>query len=136
MSKELPSPPPVHPTEIRTSISPSSAVEQLNTNSALANYATGSNVKDPPGPFPSGSVFLKVIEANGNAMTMKVDLVMSPQLDIPYSLLRILPINANLLALLRTQLTDGTPPLLTLEQPSERTSLHVRSSRSPSENSF
>ncbi|CAG2055891.1 unnamed protein product, partial [Timema podura] len=31
--------PPVHPTEIRTSISPSSAVE-LNTTSALANYAT------------------------------------------------------------------------------------------------
>nr|CAD7589150.1 unnamed protein product [Timema genevievae] len=31
--------PTVHPTEIRTSISPSSAVE-LNTTSALANYAT------------------------------------------------------------------------------------------------
>nr|CAD7198137.1 unnamed protein product [Timema douglasi] len=31
--------PPVHPTEIRTSISPSSAVE-LNTTSTLANYAT------------------------------------------------------------------------------------------------
>nr|CAD7258712.1 unnamed protein product [Timema shepardi] len=31
--------PPVHPTEIRTSISPSSAVE-LNTTSALANYTT------------------------------------------------------------------------------------------------
>nr|CAD7407193.1 unnamed protein product [Timema poppensis] len=30
---------PVHPTEIRTSISPSSAVE-LHTTSALANYAT------------------------------------------------------------------------------------------------
>nr|CAD7427435.1 unnamed protein product [Timema monikensis] len=32
-------PPPVHPTKIRTSISPSSAVEH-NTTSALANYAT------------------------------------------------------------------------------------------------
>nr|CAD7398505.1 unnamed protein product [Timema poppensis] len=32
-------PPPVHPTEIRTSISPYSVVE-LNTTSALANYAT------------------------------------------------------------------------------------------------
>nr|CAD7577802.1 unnamed protein product [Timema californicum] len=32
-------PPPVHPTEIRASISPSSAVE-LNTTSALINYAT------------------------------------------------------------------------------------------------
>nr|CAD7446758.1 unnamed protein product [Timema bartmani] len=37
MSEEKP--PPVHPTEIRTSISPSSAVG-LNTTSALANYAT------------------------------------------------------------------------------------------------
>nr|CAD7257692.1 unnamed protein product [Timema shepardi] len=32
-------PPPVHPTEIRTSISSSSAVE-FNTTSALANYVT------------------------------------------------------------------------------------------------
>nr|CAD7570371.1 unnamed protein product [Timema californicum] len=50
----------VHPTEIRTSISPSSAVE-LNTTSALANYATeavplngveiqGSGGSDPPSP--------------------------------------------------------------------------------------
>nr|CAD7202946.1 unnamed protein product [Timema douglasi] len=37
-------PPPVHPTEIRTSISPSSAVE-LNTTSALANYATEAGEK-------------------------------------------------------------------------------------------
>nr|CAD7432313.1 unnamed protein product [Timema monikensis] len=38
-------PPPVHPTEIRTLISPSSAVE-LNTTSALANYATETYVAD------------------------------------------------------------------------------------------
>nr|CAD7393439.1 unnamed protein product [Timema cristinae] len=41
---------PVHPTEIRTSISPSSAVE-LNTISALANYATEADTiggMDPP----------------------------------------------------------------------------------------
>nr|CAD7597871.1 unnamed protein product [Timema genevievae] len=37
-------PPPVHPTEIRTSISPSSAVE-LNTTGALANYATEAGLK-------------------------------------------------------------------------------------------
>nr|CAD7194354.1 unnamed protein product [Timema douglasi] len=37
--RESGNPPAVHPTEIRTSISPSSAVE-LNTTSALANYAT------------------------------------------------------------------------------------------------
>nr|CAD7577289.1 unnamed protein product [Timema californicum] len=36
-------PPPVHPTEIRTSISPSSSVG-LNTTSALANYATEAGV--------------------------------------------------------------------------------------------
>nr|CAD7444459.1 unnamed protein product [Timema bartmani] len=36
-------PPPVHPTEIRTSISPSSVV-WLNTTSALANYATEAGV--------------------------------------------------------------------------------------------
>nr|CAD7394602.1 unnamed protein product [Timema cristinae] len=35
---------PVHPTEIRTLISPSSAVE-LNTTSALANYATEAGVE-------------------------------------------------------------------------------------------
>nr|CAD7570135.1 unnamed protein product [Timema californicum] len=38
-SSTLEKPPPVHPTEIQTSISPSSAVE-LNTTSSLANYAT------------------------------------------------------------------------------------------------
>nr|CAD7267999.1 unnamed protein product [Timema shepardi] len=37
---------PVHPTEIRTSISPSSAVEQFNTTSALANYATEKAMKE------------------------------------------------------------------------------------------
>nr|CAD7397936.1 unnamed protein product [Timema poppensis] len=37
--------PDVHPTEIRTSISPSSAVE-LNTTSALANYATEAGCYD------------------------------------------------------------------------------------------
>nr|CAD7404564.1 unnamed protein product [Timema poppensis] len=40
-------PPPVHPTEIRASISPSSAVE-LNTTSALANYATEAGYKTLP----------------------------------------------------------------------------------------
>nr|CAD7202086.1 unnamed protein product [Timema douglasi] len=40
-------PPPVHPTEIRTSISSSSAVE-LNTTSALANYATELSYENPP----------------------------------------------------------------------------------------
>nr|CAD7257511.1 unnamed protein product [Timema shepardi] len=47
----LEKPPPVHPTEIRTSISPSSAVE-LNTTSALANYATEAG---PPGRYLKSS---------------------------------------------------------------------------------
>nr|CAD7266480.1 unnamed protein product [Timema shepardi] len=37
-------PPPVHPTKIRTSIFPSSAVK-LNTTSALANYATEAGIR-------------------------------------------------------------------------------------------
>nr|CAD7194231.1 unnamed protein product [Timema douglasi] len=41
-----PHPSPVHPTEIRTSISPSSAAE-LNTTSALANYATEADTRSP-----------------------------------------------------------------------------------------
>nr|CAD7198975.1 unnamed protein product [Timema douglasi] len=49
LSTMLEKPPPVHPTEIRTSISPSSAVEQLNTTNALANYATETEV------FPTSS---------------------------------------------------------------------------------
>nr|CAD7265102.1 unnamed protein product [Timema shepardi] len=46
-------PPPVQPTEIRTSISPSSAVE-LNTTSALANYGTeaGHDIQDFSQPSP------------------------------------------------------------------------------------
>nr|CAD7193583.1 unnamed protein product [Timema douglasi] len=44
-ANEQEKPPPVHPTEIRTSISPSSAVE-LNTTSVLANYATEAGAKD------------------------------------------------------------------------------------------
>nr|CAD7197923.1 unnamed protein product [Timema douglasi] len=57
-------PPPVHPTEIRNSISPSSAVE-LNTNSALVNYATElSQVKlavkaSAPGPDKDNLVSLE-----------------------------------------------------------------------------
>nr|CAD7427918.1 unnamed protein product [Timema monikensis] len=43
VENHLGKPPPVHPTEIRTSISPSSAVEP-NTTSALANYATEAGV--------------------------------------------------------------------------------------------
>nr|CAD7201766.1 unnamed protein product [Timema douglasi] len=44
--------PPVHPTEIRTLISPSSAVE-LYTTSALANYATEAGTKDMAPVYPS-----------------------------------------------------------------------------------
>nr|CAD7423355.1 unnamed protein product [Timema monikensis] len=43
--------PPVHPTEIRTSISPSSSVE-LNTTSALANYANENRINVHVGWMP------------------------------------------------------------------------------------
>nr|CAD7262019.1 unnamed protein product [Timema shepardi] len=48
-------PPPVHPTEIRTSISPSSVVER-NTTSALANYATEAGIEEKPPPVHSTEV--------------------------------------------------------------------------------
>nr|CAD7570668.1 unnamed protein product [Timema californicum] len=58
-------PPPVHPTEIRTSISPSSAVE-LNTTSALANYATEAGSEDVKyvikGSFDLGSQYHYTME--------------------------------------------------------------------------
>nr|CAD7260199.1 unnamed protein product [Timema shepardi] len=53
VENHLGTPPPVHPTEIRTSISPSSAVK-LNTTSALANYATEAVSKDLRGPRAQG----------------------------------------------------------------------------------
>nr|CAD7400350.1 unnamed protein product [Timema poppensis] len=52
--RESGKPPPVHPTEIRTSISPSSAAE-LNTTSALANYAT--EAATPVGTTIDSSVY-------------------------------------------------------------------------------
>nr|CAD7257046.1 unnamed protein product [Timema shepardi] len=60
-------PPPVHPTEIRTSISPSSAVE-LNTTSALANYATEA---DPSSHMQPKHKSLNVRERKVEAMGMK-----------------------------------------------------------------
>nr|CAD7410411.1 unnamed protein product [Timema cristinae] len=50
-------PPPVHSTEIRTSISPSSAVE-LNTTSALANYATEAGFDEFGGVDFEGTFFV------------------------------------------------------------------------------
>nr|CAD7461459.1 unnamed protein product [Timema tahoe] len=53
-------PPPVHPTEIRTSISPSSAVE-LNTIRALANYATEAGQGDSGGPLVFGGRVIGIV---------------------------------------------------------------------------
>nr|CAD7409648.1 unnamed protein product [Timema poppensis] len=58
-------PPPVHPTKIRTSIPPSSAVE-LNTTSTLANYATESyaeNENECPACLPENKKILDVIRS-------------------------------------------------------------------------
>nr|CAD7567787.1 unnamed protein product [Timema californicum] len=55
-------PPPVHPTEIRTSISPSSAVK-LDTTSALANYATEAGKTTPSSPDRDLNLDLPVLSA-------------------------------------------------------------------------
>nr|CAD7413895.1 unnamed protein product [Timema poppensis] len=54
---------PVHPTEIRTSISPSSAVE-LNTTSALANYATEAVKLSVPSPGDGSVVWTPASSSN------------------------------------------------------------------------
>nr|CAD7396158.1 unnamed protein product [Timema poppensis] len=54
---------PVHPTKIRTSISPSSVVE-LNTTSALANYATEAE----PKPDICATLILDFLEVSGYMM--------------------------------------------------------------------
>nr|CAD7437856.1 unnamed protein product [Timema bartmani] len=60
---------PVHPTEIRTSISPSSAVE-LNTTSALANYATEAGESKGLGRF-RGSILHICVERNWKTILEK-----------------------------------------------------------------
>nr|CAD7397573.1 unnamed protein product [Timema cristinae] len=79
-------PPPVHPTEIRTSISPSSAVE-LNTTSALANYATEAARRNHTHHNTSVSAALRIepgssrlvvhhtCDANKRGMTLNHDLM-------------------------------------------------------------
>nr|CAD7408959.1 unnamed protein product [Timema cristinae] len=60
-------PPPVHPNEIRTAISPSSAVE-LNTSSALANYATEAVFCAPDDGEIEVRISIGVINCVGNDM--------------------------------------------------------------------
>nr|CAD7589905.1 unnamed protein product [Timema genevievae] len=72
VENHLGKPPPVHPTEIRTSISPSSAVE-LNTTSALANYTTeavvGQELKMPSlSPTMSEGTIVKWMKKEGDAI--------------------------------------------------------------------
>ncbi|CAG2062690.1 unnamed protein product [Timema podura] len=73
VENHLGKPPPVHPTEIRTSISPSSAVK-LDTTSALANYATEEEFSNPTveccGPHNSGR-YLEVQDDNFNHKPVK-----------------------------------------------------------------
>nr|CAD7426584.1 unnamed protein product [Timema monikensis] len=71
---EAEKPTPVHPTEIRTSISPSSAVE-LNTSRALANYATEAvqPTEIRTSISPSSAVELNTTSALANYATEKYD---------------------------------------------------------------
>nr|CAD7404505.1 unnamed protein product [Timema poppensis] len=71
-------PPPVHPTEIRTPISPSSAVEQLNTTNALVNYATEANSNDS---------FTAKLNTNLPVPSVEINLVGTPNeelLQLPF----------------------------------------------------
>nr|CAD7592544.1 unnamed protein product [Timema genevievae] len=67
-------PPPVHPTEIRTSISPSSVV-WLNTTSALANYATEADFTlQPHSPITKEMILehgMRSVDFRGEALTFK-----------------------------------------------------------------
>nr|CAD7596181.1 unnamed protein product [Timema genevievae] len=79
-------PPPVHPTEIRSSISPSSAV-WLNTTGALANYATEAvhPTEIRSSISPSSAVGLNTTSALANYATEAEKLVMNfrSQLQLP-----------------------------------------------------
>nr|CAD7567584.1 unnamed protein product [Timema californicum] len=70
VENHLGTPPPIHPTEIRTSISPSSAVK-LNTTSALANLATEAvhPTEIRTSIFPSSAVELNTTSALANYAT-------------------------------------------------------------------
>nr|CAD7197763.1 unnamed protein product [Timema douglasi] len=64
-------PPPVHPTEIRTSISSSSAVE-LNTTSALANYATEADANPQDNVRGIAGSFLQTLVSVGYVLQYSV----------------------------------------------------------------
>nr|CAD7395141.1 unnamed protein product [Timema cristinae] len=66
VENHLGTPPPVHPTEIRTSISPSSAVK-LNTTSMLANYATEAGSASYSFDLENATAFAAVCRAAQNA---------------------------------------------------------------------
>nr|CAD7198043.1 unnamed protein product [Timema douglasi] len=70
----------VHPTEIRTSISPSSAVE-LNTTSALANYATKANLKMVPNKPAIGGPRVSGMEQNPKRKPMACVAPLCPQIS-------------------------------------------------------
>nr|CAD7442598.1 unnamed protein product [Timema bartmani] len=63
-------PPPVHPTEIRTLISPSSAVG-LNTTSALANYATEAGVEICSPPYSYKSLLHELAAASDEVSSVR-----------------------------------------------------------------
>nr|CAD7257132.1 unnamed protein product [Timema shepardi] len=78
---------PVHPTEIRTSISPSSAVE-LNTTNALANYATEADIAYVPfrklmSPFVSGGWWYVYIQGGSDVAYRKRSKVPKRELFCP-----------------------------------------------------
>nr|CAD7197583.1 unnamed protein product [Timema douglasi] len=94
-------PPPVHPTEIRTSISPSSEVE-LNTTSALANYAT-----------EAGTSLLKTLQAH----------IMKTQRSLPTSATTVTHLGRNLFTGRGQKSTSAIPGTRALERNSTSPSM-------------
>ncbi|CAG2055193.1 unnamed protein product, partial [Timema podura] len=84
-------PPPVHPTEIRTSISPSLAVG-LNTTSALANYATEADANAPNLYTPCNAVIMSNLPVSIlSTEEVKFSKYLHIQLEIPIKQLWLYP---------------------------------------------
>ncbi|CAG2053217.1 unnamed protein product [Timema podura] len=102
-------PPPVHPTEIRTSISPSSVV-WLNTTGALANYATEAGIEGTDTLREAGCLF------------RLQNLLVYPKTNVKLSAIKALG-NLALNQENQKELKDAIPLLLTFvnkEQPTEK----------------
>nr|CAD7202888.1 unnamed protein product [Timema douglasi] len=122
---------PVHPIEIRTSISPSSAVE-LNTTSALSNYATeywGAVTSKPPLKFFPGYALVEFTDEDvaAQALTFFTDGYETSANALIYTLYQ-LALNPHVQEKLRDEITAGlefTGGEITYEAIQEMKYLHM-----------